>query len=270
MKVVSIKTQKGGEGKTTLAVNLAAFLASQGKRVLVLDMDAQGHFSLSLAMTTQDGKPVEGVFNVLVNELPLKQFIFVVPDDEYAGVADTDGGRIDLLPGGVKTALAGVQMQLAGSDYTVLKRRIVEPLAGDYDYILIDNEPTVGLWLGAILHASDFVLIPSQMAVLSLDGAKQIALQMKNLAALHNAKILGLVPMMTTARTREYARQLETANSMFPRKVWECEGLSYSTVWKEASNFGRGIFSYAPDHQAAAQMRLLGERFLHEVENETD
>lgn len=262
--VVSIKTQKGGEGKTTLTVNLAAFLAAKGKRVAVVDMDAQGHFSLSLAMN-RNGKPVEGVFNVLVNELPLEQFIFPIPEDEYSGVAVKEGGCVHLLPGGVNTALAGIQMQLAGSDYGIFKRHLIDPLAAQYDVILIDNEPTAGLWLGAILFASDYVLIPSQMAVLSLDGAKQIALQMRNLTRLHNAQILGVVPMMTTPRTKEHAKQLEAAKAMFPGKVWEGEGLTYSTVWKSASDYARGILSYAPDHQAASQLWALGERFLSEA-----
>lgn len=262
--VVSIKTQKGGEGKTTLAVNLAAFLAANGYRVLVVDMDAQGHFSLSLAMT-QDGKPIEGIFNTLVNEQPVQQFVLPIPEDEYSGVALQAGGCVHLLPGGVKTALAGVQMQLAGSDYMVLKRLLLDPLQGDYDAVLIDNEPTAGLWLGAILYASNYVLIPSQMAVLSLDGAKQITLQMRNLARLHDARILGVVPMMTAPRTKEHREQMKTAHQMFPGKVWETEGLTYSTVWKEASNYGRGILSYAPGSKAAEQLWLLGKRFVKEI-----
>lgn len=262
---VSVKTQKGGEAKTTTVVNLAAFLAAMGQRVLVIDMDAQGHFSQSLSLVDKHNRPIEGIFNVLVNERPVNEFIFHVPEDEFQHVAQADGGCIHFIPGGAKTQVAAVHMQLGGgSDYTVLGK-MIEPLRKSYDVMLIDNEPTVGLWLAAILYASQYVLIPSQMALLSLDGAEKFMLQFNNLAATHKCKVLGLLPVMTQPRTNNYRELMQRANKMFPGKVWEDVQITNSTVWKEASNKARSILSYMPTHQAAQQLVSLGYRFAKEI-----
>ncbi|MBI5931107.1 MAG: ParA family protein [Chloroflexi bacterium] len=262
---IALMNQKGGVGKTTMTIHLGVGLAAMGYQVAMVDMDPQGHIAMSFALVDDSGRPREGIFELLVNGEPLDSVLMMAPADEYESIQREPGGLLYILPGGQKTQLAAINIQLDGADFGAVERSL-KPLQDRTDFVLIDTAPTASLFTPAILAAADFVLCPTEMSRLSLDGLEKITQMMANLAGLHNADILGIIPMMTRANTREHKDRLDELQELYPGKVWYKEEIALSTVWKEASDAARTVFTYAPRHSAVDTAWKLIDRFLKAVE----
>lgn len=164
-KVIAIANQKGGVGKTTTCANLGVGLVRSGKRVLLIDSDAQGSLTASLGYTNPDGleTTLATIMGRIIKEDPL------VPDD---GVLHHKEG-VDLLPGNIDLAAIEVSLVNIMSRETIL-RQYVESVREKYDYILIDCMPSLGMMTVNALAAADSVLIPVQAQYLPVKGLEQL------------------------------------------------------------------------------------------------
>lgn len=248
---ISISNQKGGTGKSTICSTLAALLAALGYKVLMIDMDPQGHLS-SLTGTPK----ADGVFDLLVNNKSLHEVIIEIAPEYHGG-----DGWLGLLPGYNRTQLAAIDMQLRGHDYRILDKALA-PLREGFDFLLFDNSPTVSLFTPSILTASDYVLIPTRMAMLDLNGVDEVVGIMTNLAGMHNAQLMGILPTQCTPGTLEHREQMAGLQAKYGEYVWvDCQ-TTLSTIWAEASSVARPVHIYRGDHKAAEQAHAIVARVL--------
>ena len=206
-RTIVIANQKGGVGKTTTAVNMAACMANEGKRVLVIDADPQGNATSGLGL---DKRSLEiSLYDVLINEKDAKEAILPTGTD-----------NLYILPSNMDLAGAEVEMVSMMSRETIL-RRAVDPLRDDYDFILIDCPPSLGLITLNALAASDQVLVPIQCEFYAQEGHSQLVNTIK-LVKKHinpSLEVEGVVMTMYDARTNLSAQVVEEVRKFFVGKV---------------------------------------------------
>ncbi|MBI5931906.1 MAG: ParA family protein [Chloroflexi bacterium] len=265
-----ITCKKGGVGKTTLALNLAVALTALGFKVALIDVDPQGGISVSLDMLDDYGAPIEGIFDLLIKEMPLDKVVFQAPADEYESVRRQPGGELYVLPGGNKTQRAAVVINEDGEDYDLLTR-LIQPLRDRVHFTIIDTAPSNALWEGGILSGADYALIPTQLNRLSVDGATRTVTQMNRLAGLHQARLLGILPTMVNLNTHGQAEHLLDLKQNYPGLVWESVAIPESQVWRDASEAARSIFSFksltnpAGKRLAENAMWAVAQHFLAQI-----
>lgn len=245
-RVISIANQKGGVGKTTTSVNLGASLAETGARVLVIDLDPQGNATTGLGIQHRD---LEGsVYDVIINDKSLDDCteptsvrnLFVVP-----ATIDLAGAEIELVP--------------AFSREMKLKRAISE-VRDDYDYILIDCPPSLGLLTVNALAASDDVVVPIQCEYYALEGLGQLLRNVGLVKANLNQdlEMRGIVLTMYDARTK-LAEQVESeVREHFGAKVYRTV-IPRTVRLSEAPSFGQPITTFDPTSRGAIAYRELAK-----------
>lgn len=254
--IIGIVNQKGGTGKTTSCVNLGVDLAQEGKRVLLVDCDPQGSLTISMGYPQPDALPV-----TLAD-----QMMKVLNSDPIApgeGILRHDEG-VDILPANI--ALAGMEVSLvnAMSRETTLKR-VLASYSKDYDHILLDCSPSLGMLTINALAAADRIIIPVQAQYLSVKGVEQllgtVARVKQNIN--HRLKIDGVLLTMTDSRTnnsREIASLLrETYGSRI--KVFDAE-IPRSVRAAEISAEGKSIFAHDPGGKVADAYHRLTKEVL--------
>ena len=200
-QVVSVVNLKGGVGKTTSAVNIAACLGEIGKSVLLIDLDPQGSASLSLGVENSG----EEFLFALKNETPLP----VMP------LAITG---VELVPSGM--SLATGQMKLAGEESSNALVSCIEQTPGDWDYVIIDCPPSYGTLTINALIASSRVIVPVEASFLGLNGLKQMVSAIDSLRPQNpGLEIEAILPCRAHRRRRIHWDIMDSFNSMFPGKV---------------------------------------------------
>lgn len=250
--VISFCNQKGGVGKTTTAVNLAAYLANFGKKVLLVDFDPQANAT-----------------SVFLNPLELEYTIYqailnLVPPE--AILKKTAISNLEILPS--NEDLAGANIDLVNLPKREFKlKNIIFKLEKDYDYVLIDCPPSLGLLTINALVASDLVIIPLQSEYYALEGLtsllKTIDLIRENLNP--NLKILGIVITMFSKRVKLSRDVLEEVRNNFPDLFFETV-IPRSIFLAEAPSFSKTILEYAPQSKGALSFYKLTEEFLKILE----
>lgn len=253
MKVITIGNEKGGVGKTTTATTLAAGLASRGKRVLLIDADAQGHATKALGFQKEPS-----LYNWLVREADLNSVLHPVPPERYGG---TDKTRFYLISSNVETRNIASSISDAYAVHDNL-----EPLQEIFDYCFIDTSPTPSLLHGAIHLATDYVIFPTLCEYWSFDGLAESLNRQQAVRHLHNVKILGVIPYRVRLQTLEHSENLERLRAQFGHLVWE--PVPESIVWAEATAFQVPVFVYAPDHTATEAAWKLVDSFLQAIATE--
>jgi chromosome partitioning protein len=249
-RIYALANQKGGVGKTTTAVNLGAYLAVAGKRVLVVDIDPQANATSSLGV---DRKSLaHSTYHVLLDGVPAEQAILL-----------TKQAGLDLIPSA--PALAGAEVELVG--LMARERRLgrsLEPVVGRYDYVLVDCPPSLGLLtINALTAARDGVLIPVQCEYLALEGLGQL---LKTIYMVRDnlhpgLTIAGVVLTMYDARTNLAKQVAEEVRRYFPGYVFQVV-IPRTVRLSEAPSYGETILSYAPDTAGAAAYHALAAEFM--------
>lgn len=243
-KVIAIVNQKGGTGKTTTTTNLGVALGKLGKKVLLIDMDAQGNMTFHFGLQNDYTKSVTHVLteNVDLSEIALeKEKVFIAPSD-------------------VSLADAEISMVTADQREFLLKRAI-DNVRNKYDFILIDCAPALSVLSINALTASDHIFVPLQMEVLSMQGLSQILETVFQIKETLNNKltILGILPVMFDKRRTVTHEIHQHIKENFGIRVFENYiGIDVKIV--EAPSFGQSVFEYAPlSAGAMAYMRVARE-----------
>jgi chromosome partitioning protein len=234
-RIMTIANQKGGVGKTTTAVNLAASLSQHGIRVLVVDLDPQGNASTALDVDHHVGR--ESVYNVLVEERPLSEIVTEVEGNPglYCAPATIDlaGAEIELVP------LVAREMRLA---------RSIEQLdTSNFDYVLIDCPPSLGLLTVNALVAADEVLIPIQCEYYALEGLEQLLRTVELVRGHLNAtlRVSTILLTMYDGRTRLATQVADDVRSHFGDVVLATI-IPRSVRVSEAPSYGQSVITYDP------------------------
>lgn len=242
-RVIAVANQKGGVGKTTTAVHLAAGLADLGRFVLLVDLDPQSNATMSLGQAL---RPSGGVYAALSGEAVLRDL-----------VSDTSHAGLRLAPSTV--ALAGATVELV----TVERREFrlhdaLLPIRNDYDYIVVDCPPSLGLLTVNALAASDEVLVPVQAEYLALEGLSQlletIGLVQRDLA--RPVTVLGAVLTMFDERIRLSGDVLASLYGKFPQRIFRAV-IPRHPLLAEAPRLGRTVFHLDPKSRPARAYRDL-------------
>lgn len=230
-KIVAIVNQKGGVGKTTTAVNLGAYLGYLGKQVLLVDLDPQANATSGLGL---DHRQLEaGVYEALIGE---KNIFDIIKRTLQSG--------LKIAPATLSLAGAGIELvNLDNREFRLAN--ILEELKGDFDYIIIDGPPSLGLLTVNSLVAADEVLIPIQSEYFALEGLSQlletISLVQNNLKP--SLGIMGAVITMFDRRNKLSASVMEELYKYFPNRIFRSV-IPRSVRLAEAPSYGRSILQY--------------------------
>ena len=249
-KAIAIFNQKGGVGKTTTNINLAACLAMRGKKVLILDIDPQGNTTSGIGVSK---KTLENtIYNILVDE----NF------DPSDAIINTSVENLDLIPASVDLAGAEVELvQIEGRERAL--KNGLDKIKDQYDYIFIDCPPSLGLLTINSLAAVDSVLIPIQCEFYALEGVSQLVstIDLVKKSLNPELEVQGVILSMFDGRTNLSAQVVQEVKRYFGGKV-------YSTViprnvrLAEAPSFGLPITEYDPKSKGAEAYMDFAEEFL--------
>ncbi len=248
-KIVSFSNQKGGVGKTTTCVNMAAYIAASGKKVLLIDMDPQGNATTGMGFSKSTLK--KSVYNVLI-------------DDEKASdnILKTELEGMDILPSNIDLAGAEVELVYKRSREKVLKNALAE-VRDNYDYIFIDCPPSLGLLTINALAAADSVIIPIQSEYYALEGLSQlmnsITLVKQHLNPALNVD--GVVLTMYDSRSLISKQIAEEIRKFFTKRLFEIV-VPRNVRLVEASSYGKPIMMHDPKCTGARAYKALTEEYL--------
>ena len=248
-KIVSFSNQKGGVGKTTTCVNMAAYLASFGKKVLLVDIDPQGNATTGMGFSKSSLK--KSVYNVLI-------------DDERVSdnILTTEAENLDLLPSNIDLAGAEVELVYKKSREKVLKNALAE-VRDRYDYIFIDCPPSLGLLTINSLAAADAVIIPIQSEYYALEGLSQL-MNSISLVKQHLNPALevdGVVMTMYDSRSLISKQIAEEIRKFFTKRVFEIV-VPRNIRLVEASSYGKPIMLHDPTCTGARAYKALTQEYL--------
>jgi len=248
-RVMSVCNQKGGVGKTTTTINLGAAMAGYGRRVLMVDFDPQGALSVGLGVPIHDLKTT--AFEVLMGNATAKEALIKTP---VAG--------IDLLPSNIELSAAELYLvNEVGREYVL--SRALAPIIDDYDVVLIDCQPSLGLLTLNALAASKGVLIPLECEYFALRGVALLIQTIQKVQERINPdlEIAGILPTMYDARTVHAREVLGRVEETFPDKLFETV-ITRTVKFPETTVAGLPITEYAPTSSAALAYKRLAREVL--------
>ena len=251
--VISFSNQKGGVGKTTTCVNMAAYLAKAGKKVLLVDLDPQGNATTGLGFTKSSLK--KSVYNVLIDEEEVKD-----------NVLPTELEGLSILPSNIDLAGAEGELVYKKSREKVLKGAL-DKARGGYDYILIDCPPSLGLLTINALAAADSVIIPIQSEYYALEGLSQL-MNTISLVRQHlnkSLKVEGVVLTMYDGRSLISKQIAAEIKRFFTKKLYEIV-IPRNIRLSEAPSHGKPILLHDSKCAGARAYAALTEEFLKKAE----
>jgi chromosome partitioning protein len=249
-KVYALVNQKGGVGKTTTVINLGAYLAEAGQRVLLVDMDPQA--STTSGIGAGRNRETASIYEVLV-----KQDVSL-----HDVVVKTSLPNLSLVPSTQDLAAAEVELvDLPEREHRLWKA--IESARAHHDYILIDCPPSLGLLTVNALVAADGVLIPVQCEYLALEGLSQLLNTIKRVRTRLNPKldIAGVVLTMYDSRTRLAGAVVQDVRTHFPKQVFQTI-IARNVRLSEAPSRGQSILEYDPTSPGALAYRALAEEVM--------
>ena len=253
-KAIAIFNQKGGVGKTTTNINLAACLALKGKKVLILDIDPQGNTTSGVGISKRD-------LEITTHEILIEDIYH--PEE---AIIPTGVENLDIMPASVQLAGAEVELiGLAGRERRL--KQAIDILKPSYDYIFVDCPPSLGLLTINSLTAVDSVLIPIQCEFYALEGVSQlmstIDIVRENLNP--NLEIEGVILSMFDGRTNLSAQVVEEVKKYFKEKVYTTV-IPRNVRLAEAPSYGMPVIQYDPKSTGARAYMEFAEEFLEAEE----
>lgn len=256
-KIIAVANQKGGVGKTTTAVNLAACIAAMGRRVLLFDLDPQANATSGLGVDKIEGA---SAYRVLLGEGGLLEKI-----------KPTAYERLELIPSEVD--MCGADVELARSENHLQRVALgLQPVrdSGRFDLILVDCPPSLGILTLNAFAAADGVLVPLQCEYYALEGISmmnRVLTQLREAGVNPNLEILGVVMTMFDARTKLSNEVVAEVRNLLGERVFDTV-IPRSTKLAEAPSFGKPIIHYDKYGSGAAAYEVLAQEFLKRLNSE--
>lgn len=248
-KIISIANQKGGVGKTTTSINLSTILAKKGRKVLMIDADPQGNASSGVGVDRAD---IElSIYDVLINDTEMQNV-----------VKKTNIKNLDICPSNINLAGAEVELVSMMSREHRLKEKL-DAVKDEYDFIIIDCPPSLGLITLNAFTASDSVLIPVQCEYYALEGLGQL-LNTINLVKKHlnkDIEIEGALLTMYDIRTNLSNQVVKEVKKYFNEKVYK-NVIPRNVKLSEAPSYGMPIITYDPKSKGAKAYDKLAKEFI--------
>lgn len=249
-KIIAVSNQKGGVGKTTTSINLSSGLAYQGKKVLLVDFDSQGNATQGLLALERRGQPT--VYSVLLEDYPIEK-----------AIVHKQSPNIDILPSSIALAGADLEMDKMESGKEEILKNKLNSIKDQYDFIIIDCPPSLGLLNTNALTAADSVLIPVQCEYYALEGVTQLLLTIRLVQQLYNPhlKIEGILLTMFDIRTRLSVEVSQDVRQNFGKQVYQ-NSIPRNVKLSEAPSRGLSIFEYDIACNGAKAYAGLTNEFL--------
>lgn len=248
-KIIAVANQKGGVGKTTTAVNLTAALGAKGFRILLVDVDPQGNSTSGLGVNKRTLK--SSTYELLVSAVPVEDVLIHTPFE-----------NVDILPSNI--ALAGAEIELVELENRALRMKsALLKLKQDYDFILIDCPPSLGIITLNAFTASDTLLIPIQCEYYALEGLSQLMSTLRQVKRLYNPNIdiEGVLLTMYDSRLNLTLQVVEELKKYFPQKIYRTV-IPRNVRLSEAPSFGQPVMYYDRASKGCLAYADLAEEFL--------
>ncbi|MBP8855672.1 MAG: ParA family protein [Oscillospiraceae bacterium] len=247
-KIVAVANQKGGVGKTTSAVNLAACVAAQGKKVLIVDLDPQGNTTSGFGLQKRGVE--RSVYQLLIGSMSAKE---IIVRTQF---------RVDIIPSNIQ--LSGAGIELVGLDRREARlREGLTPIIGNYDFIFIDCPPSLDLLTLNGLCACDTVLVPIQCEFFALEGLSELMNTIRSVKKMYNPyiDIEGVLLTMYDGRLNLTLQVVSEVKKYFPDKVYRST-VPRNVRLSEAPSFGMPINFYDPASKGAEAYAFLAAEFI--------
>lgn len=248
-KTVSIFNQKGGVGKTTTCINFAAALGMKKKKTLLVDIDPQGNSTSGVGVDKSDIEA--STYDMLINDVAAKDILI-----------QTEFKNLYLLPANMN--LAGAELELAENEhrFKALKKALA-PLVMDFDYIIIDCPPSLGLLSLNALVASDTLIVPLQCEYYALEGLSQLISTVRTVKQNHNEhlELEGILFTMYDSRLKLNQQVMDEVDSFFPNKAYKTH-IPRSVKLAEAPSFGKPVLYYEKYSKPSFAYKKFADEFL--------
>jgi chromosome partitioning protein len=253
-RVISIANQKGGVGKTTTAVNLGAGLSEQSQRVLLIDLDPQAHLTINMGVKKPDDLETT-VYDLLLDPAARAESM----------ILRAELMRVDFIPSNIELAGAEVALVTEMGRESILADKL-RPVMNQYDFVIIDCPPSLGLLSINALVASDEVIIPLQCEYFGMKGMQQLQRTIERVRAKLNPRlhVSGILPTIYKSRTLHSQEVLELVKQAYGESVFPF-AVRDSIRFAECPPAGRSILEYAGESAGAAAYRQLAATVLAEA-----
>jgi chromosome partitioning protein len=251
-KIIAFSNQKGGVGKTTSCVNMAAGIALQGKRVLLIDYDAQGNATSGVGVDKRTAK--HSIYDVIAREVPIRDAVIKTAYD-----------NLWLIPSKIDLAASEIELG-ANLSKGINPLDAIRELDNDFDYILIDCPPSLGFLTVSALSVADGVLIPMQCEFFALEGLSQLLPTIRRIRQTNNPalQVVGILPTMYNGRLTLTRQVIDEIKRYYPNKLFRTP-ISRSVRLSTAPSYGMPIQYMEPKGKCAEEYNLASLELMQRI-----